>query len=53
MAQQVTRGDIDVEAVQISPQDTYQQVTLGKALLVCAYQNEHICSEIMLEGRSR
>jgi hypothetical protein len=50
MAQQVDRGDTAMEAVRISPQDTYQQVTSGKALLVCAYQNEQICREIMLQG---
>ena len=50
MAQQTNPGDTTLEAVRISPQDTYQQVTSGKALLVCAYQNEQMCRDIMLEG---
>lgn len=51
VAQQTNPGSsATTEAVRISPQDTYQQVTSGKALLVCAYQSEQICKEIMLEG---
>jgi hypothetical protein len=50
LAQQTNPGDTAMEAVRISPQDTYQQVTSGEALLVCAYQNEQSCRDIMLEG---
>lgn len=51
MAQQTNpEGDTTMEAVRIVQQDAYQQVTLGKALLVCAYQNEQSCSKIMLKG---
>lgn len=50
-AQQTNPGSsTTTEAVRISPQDTYQQVSSGTALLVCAYQSEQICKSIMLEG---
>jgi hypothetical protein len=35
MDQKTSPGDTTLEAVRISPQDTYQQVTSGKAFLVC------------------
>ena len=38
-----------MEVARISPQDAYPQVAAGKALLVCAYENEKTCSTIMLE----
>ena len=41
-------GDND-QVVRISPQEAYAQVSSGKALLVCAYENEKTCSSIMLE----
>ena len=41
-------GDSD-RVVRVSPQEAYAQVTAGKALLVCAYENEKTCSTIMLE----
>lgn len=51
MAQQTNpEENTTMEAVRISPQDAYQQVTSGKALLICAYHNEQICGEIMLKG---
>jgi hypothetical protein len=51
VAQQTTPGGgATMEAARISPQDAYQQVTSGKTLLVCAYQSEQICKEIMLKG---
>jgi hypothetical protein len=37
------------QVVRVSPQDAYPQVAAGKALLVCAYENEKTCSTIMLE----
>ncbi|MCU0555087.1 MAG: hypothetical protein MUF17_10050 [Syntrophales bacterium] len=37
------------QVARISPQEAYPQVTAGKALLVCAYENEKNCSTIMLE----
>jgi len=47
--QQINRGDTAMEAVRISPQETYQQVTSGRAILVCSYDKE-TCSKMMLEG---
>jgi hypothetical protein len=40
----------NMEAVRISPQDAHQQVAAGKALMVCAYEDEQACGKIMLEG---
>ena len=37
------------QVARISPQAAYPQVIEGKALLVCAYENEKTCSTIMLE----
>jgi len=37
------------QVARISPQDAYPEVVAGKALLVCAYENEKTCSTIMLE----
>jgi hypothetical protein len=37
------------QVARISPQAAYPQVIEGKALLVCAYENEKTCSSIMLE----
>jgi len=37
-------------AERISAQDAYQQVKSGKAILVCAYEKEQACKDIMLEG---
>ncbi len=41
-------GDSD-RVIRITPQEAHAQVVAGKALLVCAYENEKICSTIMLE----
>ena len=41
-------GDSD-QVVRVPPQEAYAQVVSGKALLVCAYENEKTCSTIMLE----
>jgi len=41
-------GDSD-RVVRVTPQEAYAQVVSGKALLVCAYENEKTCSTIMLE----
>ncbi len=49
MNQQTNKGDTTMEAVRISPQDTYQQVTSGRAILVCSYDKK-TCSKMMLEG---
>lgn len=37
------------QVARISPQAAYPQIIEGKALLVCAYENEKTCSSIMLE----
>jgi hypothetical protein len=49
MNQQKNQGDAAMEAIRISVQDAYQQVTSGKAILVCSYDKE-TCSKMMLEG---
>lgn len=41
-------GDSD-RVARITPQEAHAQVASGKALLVCAYENEKTCSTIMLE----
>lgn len=50
MAQEIGPGDSSMDAARISPHDAYQEVTSGKALLVCAYQDEEICGKMMLQG---
>ena len=50
VAQHVSQGDTAVEVIRISPQEAYQQVTSAGALLVCAYQDEQGCKDILLEG---
>jgi len=37
------------QVVRVSPQEAYPQIIEGKALLVCAYENEKTCSTIILE----
>jgi rhodanese-related sulfurtransferase len=34
----------------ISAAEAHQDVTSGKALLVCAYRDEEACREVQLEG---
>jgi hypothetical protein len=46
---QPVQGVSKEQVVRVSPQDAYPQVAAGKALLVCAYENEKTCSTIMLE----
>jgi len=38
------------QVLRVPPQEAHAQVAAGKALLVCAYENESVCSTIMLEG---
>lgn len=38
------------DAVRISPQDARNRVQAGKALLVCAYDNDEMCGRMRLEG---
>ncbi len=47
--QQAAPASAADQVARISPQDAYPQVAAGKALLVCAYENEKTCSTIMLE----
>jgi hypothetical protein len=49
MAQQIQLEGAIIEAPRISPQDAYLQATSGKALLVCAYEDENTCKTMMLE----
>jgi hypothetical protein len=48
-AQQSGQGVSKEQVARISPQAAYPQIIEGKALLVCAYENEKTCSTIMLE----
>lgn len=38
------------EVTRISVQDARQAVTSGRAMLVCAYEQDEKCSQIALEG---
>ena len=38
------------EAIRITPEETYQKLRAGKALLVCAYDNEERFRNLQLEG---
>ena len=38
------------EAIRITPEETYQKLQAGKALLVCAYDNEERFRNLQLEG---
>lgn len=48
--QHTSAGNSMTEIVRLSPQEVHQRVSSGKALLVCAYQDEAMCRDIMLEG---
>jgi hypothetical protein len=37
------------EAIRITPEETYQKLRAGKALLVCAYNNEERFRNLQLE----
>lgn len=50
MNQRIDREGTAMEAVRISPQEAYREVTSGRALLVCAYPSEETCRKIMLQG---
>jgi hypothetical protein len=49
-AQQAQLEGAIIAAPRISPQDTYQQVRSGQAILVCAYEDETKCNTMMLQG---
>ena len=38
------------EVSRISVEDARQEVTSGKAMLVCAYEQEEKCNQVALEG---
>jgi len=38
------------EAIRITPEETYQKLRAGKALLVCAYESEEQFRNLQLEG---
>jgi hypothetical protein len=38
------------DAIRITPEETYQKLRAGKALLVCAYDNEERFRNLQLEG---
>jgi len=39
-----------IEPKRISPEEVYQKLILGKALLVCAYEDEAKFRKIQLQG---
>ena len=46
-----TRGDIKMlEPERISPTEVHQKLKTGKALLVCAYEDEEKFKKMQLEG---
>jgi hypothetical protein len=49
IAQQSSKGGA-MEPIRITPTEAYKQVRAGSALLVCAYLDEGVCKDIMLEG---
>jgi len=42
--------EVSMEAIRVSPQEAYQEVSSGRALLVCAYESEEACSKRLLRG---
>jgi hypothetical protein len=38
------------EAIRISPEEARRKVTIGSALLVCAYEDDEKCRRLHLEG---
>jgi hypothetical protein len=38
------------EIARITPADARREVMAGKALLVCAYESEELCTRMQLEG---
>jgi len=38
------------EPIRITPEETRQKVTDGKALFVCAYEDDERCRQIHLQG---
>jgi rhodanese-related sulfurtransferase len=38
------------EAIRITPEETYQKLRAGKALLVCAYDSEEQFRSLQLDG---
>ena len=38
------------EAIRITPEETFQKLRAGKALLVCAYDSEERFKNLQLEG---
>jgi hypothetical protein len=38
------------EAIRISPEEAKRKVTIGSALLVCAYEDDEKCRRLHLEG---
>jgi hypothetical protein len=43
------KGGWVMPAVRIGPEETYQKVKAGQALLVCSYDNEHVYQKMHLE----
>jgi len=44
------RGEATQQLVRVPPLEAYQKAKSGKALLVCAYEDETICEVMHLEG---
>ncbi len=38
------------EVSRVSPEEARRKVTAGRALLVCAYEDEARCGQMMLDG---
>ncbi|OPY78354.1 MAG: hypothetical protein A4E65_02226 [Syntrophorhabdus sp. PtaU1.Bin153] len=47
---ELNRGGTAMEAVRLSPQETYSEVSSGRALLVCGYESEEKCNKVLLDG---
>ncbi|OPX99569.1 MAG: hypothetical protein A4E58_00248 [Syntrophorhabdus sp. PtaB.Bin006] len=47
---EINRTDASMEAIRVLPREAYQEVSSGRALLVCAYESEEVCSKMLLQG---
>ncbi|OPY65657.1 MAG: hypothetical protein A4E62_02638 [Syntrophorhabdus sp. PtaU1.Bin002] len=47
---EINRTDASMEAIRVLPREAYQEVSSGRALLVCAYESEEACSKMLLQG---
>lgn len=47
---QAGEGDSGVQVVRVLPAYAYQEVSLGRTLLVCAYSDPGVCGAMTLKG---